>query len=170
MSKGFSLAGLQSPLARTLKLRRDEWGDGSFGAPRAGRHHTGIDIVGRPGEDVFPMCRERVVRIGYPYSDDLSYRLIVTTPAVEEPPAVFYYFYVDPLQGVDRGEILEPFKPFAKLQDVSKRYHTMTMGPMKPHLHLAIALITPIAVRLGRWGQPLTDQVYVDPALFLDVT
>ena len=85
------LEGVTSDTANDLRDQRDsavaglnklvnvnvvEQGDGSFGASRGSRLHTGRDYAAKPGTDIMCPCDGVVSRIGQCYSDDPTYRLV----------------------------------------------------------------------------------------------
>ncbi|MGX1930203.1 hypothetical protein [Flagellimonas sp. 2504JD4-2] len=54
----------------------DAWGCGHFGANRSHGKHKGMDFKIVPDGAVYAPFPCKVIRHGFPYSDDLSYRLI----------------------------------------------------------------------------------------------
>ncbi len=54
----------------------DTWGSGHFGASRGERTHIGIDYACSPGSQILAPCIGEVTKLGYPYSNDLSFRYV----------------------------------------------------------------------------------------------
>ena len=79
----------------------DAQGSGAFGAARGGRTHQGTDYIATPGQDVHAVISGRVTRIGYPYANDLTYRLIDITNNQDD---VARHFYVQPRAGLSVGD------------------------------------------------------------------
>ena len=117
------------------KLRKDKWGDGSFGASRGDRLHEGVDILGKPGSYVCAPQSGMVVRTGMPYANDNGpwncYLLIREENGVE-----WRLFYVVPLLGIV-GTTVRKGQVVATLADVGAKYGTHAVKKrMKPHLHV----------------------------------
>jgi len=116
-------------------LRKDKWGDGSFGASRGNRIHEGVDITGKPGAYVCAPQGGIVVREGFPYANDTGawncYLLIREENGVE-----WRLFYVIPLAAIV-GATVHRGQAVAALADVGAKYGTHpTKGRMKPHCHV----------------------------------
>ena len=91
----------------------DIFGSGDFGAPRGDRVHTGTDfrcVV------VAPVAGE-VTKIGYPYSDDLSYRYVQIT---DSDGYDVRCFYVDP--SVQVGDRVVVGTEIGTMQSLQGRY------------------------------------------------
>ncbi len=60
------------------KRTPDAFGSGDFGASRDGgaRTHNGQDYSAVPGSTVLSPVAGKVMKLGYPYGDDLSYRYV----------------------------------------------------------------------------------------------
>lgn len=120
--------------------RQDDWGNGAFAASRGGRYHLGRDYLFEPGEEVRCPMEATVLRIGYPYSDDTSFRLIeLLTFSVETSARIIWrYFYVRPCVAV--GEVIGPGQLLGEAQDISSRYEKDGRQPMGNHVHVECIL------------------------------
>lgn len=105
----------------------DDWGCGHYGAPRGDRVHRGVDIVAAPGDPVFCLNRGIVTKVGYPYSDDLSYRYVEVTDAGVR----WRYFYCEPIVNV--GDEVDAYTQIGTAQALGDRYPGIT-----PHMHLEV--------------------------------
>lgn len=111
-----------------MSLRKcDGHGCGHFGASRGGRTHNGIDLACQPKTLVYSPIAGVVSRVGYPYSDDLSYRYV----EISDGHYSFRVFYVSPL--VEVGQSVSKSSIIGEAQDLKPRYQGIT-----PHLHLEI--------------------------------
>lgn len=106
----------------------DKWGCGDFGASRGSRTHKGIDFKANPGQVLLASVEGEVSKIGYPYSDDLSYRYVQVT--TKEGLDV-RYFYVEPI--VRLGDRVNLLDQLGTVQDLGKRYEDMVN-----HVHIEI--------------------------------
>lgn len=116
------------------KLRKDKWGDGSYGASRGNRIHEGVDLLGKPGSYVCSPVAGLVVRAGMPYAGDMGdwncYLLIREDNGTE-----WKLFYLTPLKGIV-GATVHRGQAVAVLEDVGAKYGTHpSKGRMKPHCH-----------------------------------
>lgn len=68
----------------------DSFGSGEFGASRGSRRHNGIDYATMPGAKILSPVDGEVTKLGYPYSDDLSYRYVEITDVNRLRHRVFY--------------------------------------------------------------------------------
>lgn len=133
---------------------RDAWGEGHFGASRAGgrREHKGVDVCFEEGEAVTSLTDGTVTRLGFPYYDPddpekSSLRYVeVTTPAGER----IRYFYVEP--SVSVGDEIYPEDVLGYAQDIEQFYPNMT-----PHVHLEVIITNSSG-----------KKTYVDPQPYLN--
>ena len=114
-------------------IRSDAAGDGHYGAKRGIRLHKGIDLLCDPGQDVVSPLQGFVMRIAFPYADDLAYKGIV----IQGEWCRIKIFYVEPFVG--NGVQVYRGQPIAKAQNVALRYG----GDMRPHVHLEFEEIIP---------------------------
>lgn len=114
-------------------IRSDKAGDGSFGANRGRRVHTGVDFVCTPNRDVYSPVDGRITKLGYPYGDDLSWRYVEVMDEEDYRHRLFYVKPADVAVGdwVDAGDVI------GLAQDISKRYPSQEK-PMTPHVHYEI--------------------------------
>ena len=112
--------------ARTeLSIRgTDSWGQGHYGASRGDRTHKGIDYVAEVGAEVYPDVSGIVTKIGYPYSDDLSYKYV----QISSGGYHYRYFYLEPVVLV--GQAVSPDTVIGTVQNLDRRYAGIT-----PHVH-----------------------------------
>ena len=111
---------------------RDAFGSGHFGAPRGGRDHLGCDYACAVGTKVCSLTNGVVTKLGYAYSDDLSYRYVEVT---DGGGYKHRYFYVSPMVLVNdriyRTDVL------GTAQDISARYDD-NLRKMRNHVHYEI--------------------------------
>jgi len=114
---------------QTAKRKRDNYGSGHFGANRGERKHNGVDYVATAGNLLLSPVKGIVTKIGYPYSDDLSYRYVQVK---DNKGFKHRFFYVSPdvrlLDRIEVGDVL------GTVQDICARYP----DGMTPHVHYEI--------------------------------
>ena len=108
----------------------DKQGQGHFGAPRAHGPHEGQDIVGQPGQDIRAPLSGVVTKIGYSYSDDLSFRYIQIKGEEDVSARVHY---VDPSHDIEVGSKVERGDVIGTLLSLRGRYPNIT-----DHVHLEL--------------------------------
>jgi len=117
----------------TLPLRgTDPMGAGHYGAPRGSRTHRGIDYAAEPGTGIHPVKAGVVSKLGYTYSDDLSYRYVEVT---DERGYRHRYFYVEP--ECDVGDLVYSGDTIGTVQDLLDRRDWRERG-MKNHIHYEV--------------------------------
>lgn len=107
--------------------RCDGHGCGHYGASRGTRTHKGVDLNCKPKTLVYSPVAGTVTKIGYPYSDDLSYRYV----EISEQGYAFRVFYVDPL--VEKGQKVSKTTIIGEAQDLRDRY-----SGIQNHVHFEI--------------------------------
>lgn len=112
----------------TPQRTNDKYGSGAYQAPRSYGKHNGIDYTVLPASLVLANVCGLVVKLGYMYSDDLSYRYVrIKTPL----GYIVRYAYVEPEvelgAKVCKGDIL------GSVQDIAARYEGIT-----PHIHVDV--------------------------------
>lgn len=113
-----------------LHVRIDPAGSGHFGARRGGRSHRGIDYRCTPGLGVLSPAIGYVSKLGYCYSDDLTWRYVQVT----DTGGLFHrLFYVDPSLQV--GDRVTTESVVGVAQDISTRYPGQQM---RPHVHYEV--------------------------------
>jgi len=101
----------------------DCWGSGKFGARRGykkngkRRYHKGVDYLGPVGTVVYPFMAGIVTKLGYCYSDDLSFRYVRVT---DKNGYNWRYLYLSPL--VKKGMCVSTATPIGKIQTLQKRH------------------------------------------------
>lgn len=124
------------------RVRKDEMGDGVFGASRDGgnRSHRGVDFVCIPGQYVVAPVDCKIGRRIQVYADTAEYQGV----ELKGDYCNVILYYVDV---TTKRKIVKAGDIIADAQDISKRY-----GPrMTPHVHCELYLL-------------------VDPLLFLERT
>ena len=116
-------------------IRNDPAGHGYWLAPRGKRFHKGVDFLGEPGQTVVSPCGGEIIKVVYPYADDLSLEGVQIRN--ERLILRLYYVRVSP---VLISKEITAGQPIGEMQDITKRYG----GKMKPHLHLEIEAIDPM--------------------------
>jgi len=124
---------------RKLALRGiDDWGDGSFQAPRGKRkdgtkkYHKGIDYAASVGEEILAPVSGKVTKIGYAYADDLSFRYVeITCEALRHRT-----FYINP--GVEQGAFVHAGEVIGTCQNISGKWTDPSKDPMVNHIHYEI--------------------------------
>jgi murein DD-endopeptidase MepM/ murein hydrolase activator NlpD len=116
--------------ATKMKIRNDTAGSGEYGARRGARTHRGIDFECTPGAVILAPVTARVARLGYPYADDLSWRLV---ELVDDNGLEHRVFYIYPVVSV--GATVASGTPIGVAQDISKRYPNRGM---LPHVHYEV--------------------------------
>ena len=106
----------------------DKYGSGEFGAPRGDHSHNGIDFVVAPLQPVLALVEGTVTKLGYPYTDDLSYRYVQVTDLDGNDVRYFYT-----LPTVEVGDTISIGDMLGTAQDLGERYPGIT-----PHVHLEI--------------------------------
>ncbi len=112
----------------TPKRHKDKWGSGEYGASRGDRKHNGVDYLAATGSIVCSLTAGIVTKLGYPYSDDLSYRYVEVKDGLGNR---WRYFYVQP--SVKEGHHLSRECPIGEVQDLTKRY-----TGIGNHIHLEV--------------------------------
>lgn len=124
-----------------LPVRNDPAGSGEFGAKRGSRKHEGMDYAVQPGQKlVWPYEKSKIIRVGYPYTGDYTFRLIELGPPngfCKMPGFSFYYkvMYATLLDDLCPGDMVSPGQIFAIAQDVRLKYPNLA-DVMLPHVHV----------------------------------
>lgn len=132
----------QSPLGLVVR-RRDNWGDGGFGAARTSgdkpRRHNGLDLITAAHVPVVAFTTAKVVREKIPYANSpLSGLLLEADHGLE-----LTIFYIEPEMNVV-GRTVVPGDILGYTQDLTARYPGITN-----HIHI------------GMWATDLA--AYLDP-------
>lgn len=117
-------------LAGPQIVRIDPSGNGHFGSRRTDHTHQGTDLLVTLGELVFSPVDGRVVRFGFPYAGDPSYRLI----ELEGDGLLVKLMYVLPLVGLKPGDPVSNGQAVGYAQAVSLKYG----APMRDHIHVEV--------------------------------
>lgn len=136
-----------------LPLRAfDAYGFGHYLAPRGiDREHNGVDLSCYPGTVIIPQIDGQVTKLGYCYSDDLSYRYVQVSDADGNRHR---YFYVEPW--LELGAMVYANQtPIGDAQDIADRYPPKRCGGrMINHIHYEVM-------------HPLDDKKFFNPDNFL---
>lgn len=116
----------------------DSKGDGRFGSGRGSHPHRGCDILFAPGDPVPTWIAGELVRVGHPYSDDLSYKLVEILSV--DRNFILRAFYVKP--AVAAGSFVNAGDIIGTAQDITRRYDGAD-GGMGNHVHFEI-LVNPM--------------------------
>ena len=111
------MQSLISPTGQLIRVRVKN-GSGLFKASRDGgtRYHGGIDFLGSPGQDIVAPCDGKVIRIAYPYANDLEWKGVLII-------GKFYsvkIFYLDPLPGIIGKEVMQG-ESIGIMQDIREK-------------------------------------------------
>lgn len=113
---------------RLRRRMQDRWGLGHFGAPRGDRAHNGQDYCCPPGSDVLSPVDGLITKLGYPYSDDASFRYVQITDLAGRDHRIFY---VEPCVWV--GQRIHDGDSIGQSQDLNDRYPEISQ-----HIHYEI--------------------------------
>lgn len=116
--------------SKHLEIRNDPAGLGTFGAIRGSRSHRGVDFLLRVREELLSPVTGTVTKLGYPYSDDLSYRYIEVRLM---NGTKHRFFYVNPEHEV--GAEIQVGTRLGTAQHIVNRYPNIGM---KNHIHYEI--------------------------------
>ena len=106
----------------------DSYGFGHFGASRGTRKHNGVDHACIPNSQILSPVKGKVTKLGYPYSDDLSFRYVQITTKEGYHVRVFY---IEP--SVSEGDQVNEDDIIGTSQELGKRYPAIT-----EHIHLEV--------------------------------
>ncbi|MEQ8220322.1 MAG: hypothetical protein RH981_18955 [Arenibacter sp.] len=119
----------------------DGFGCGHFGASRGTRTHKGLDFAFAVGGAVLAPFPCKVTRHGYPYADDLTYRLVECVGLGAYSDYRFKVMYVKELPTIGRefkeGEIL------CKADDISSKYGSSMTNHVHFELYIKNELVNP---------------------------
>ncbi len=110
----------------------DVWGEGHFGASRGSRKHKGLDFKIKSGDPVYAPFPCKVIRHGFPYSDDSSYRLIEVQGIAGYRDYTAKIMYVIDLPAI--GSQFEAKQKICNADDLSRRYDVH----MTNHVHFEL--------------------------------
>tara|TARA_R110000787_G_C13443394_1_gene446738 strand:- start:13163 stop:13603 length:441 start_codon:yes stop_codon:yes gene_type:complete len=108
----------------------DGYGSGAYGASRGDRTHKGIDFKAPAGTAILSPVDGVVSKLGYPYSDDFSYRYVEVTTRSGRKHRLFY---VDPI--VQLGDKIAVGQPLGLAQHIAARYNEHLMNN---HIHYEV--------------------------------
>ena len=109
----------------------DSWGGGEYGDSRGpSRTHNGIDFYLPVGTEVLPIKEGAVTKLGFCYSDDLSFRYVQVTT---QEGINWRYFYLEPAVSV--GDYVFNTTVLGTVQSLAKRYFDDEKGPIQSHCH-----------------------------------
>lgn len=110
----------------------DAFGCGNFGATRGGRGHNGIDFVTTEGQGIRAPFDCKVVRYGYPYADDMKYRLVEIQGTGEYASFKAKIMYIKPGQPV--GAVLKAGTQLCTSDSIARKYGSK----MANHVHFEL--------------------------------
>ncbi len=118
----------------------DDYGFGHFGAPRGERTHSGQDYLIPPEVQVEAPVAGKIVKNGYAYNDDLSFRYV----RIEKRNGELHdIFYIEPI--LPEGREVKKGAVIGFSQDLTERY-----PGIGNHIHYQIKV----------------DGTYVDPETY----
>lgn len=117
-------------------IRSDGWGDGHYGAARAGRSHNGIDALAGVGLRFVSPVAGFVSKIGICYAGDSRYRYVEVESRGQSRPLFWRFLYLDP--AVAMGEIIQRDRTvLGTVQNLRDRYpKDGEKGEMRSHVHI----------------------------------
>jgi len=122
----------------------DDWGDGSFEAPRGNHKHRGIDYACYPDSIIYSNVEGVVTKFGYPYADALEFRYVEVTDLNNKR---HQYFYVEPNPNIKLDAYISRNYPIGKSQDVAGHYLKKdSTKVMKNHVHYQILTVDNVPV------------------------
>lgn len=121
-----------SPLAGNGVRGCDAFGCGNFGASRGGRAHNGIDIIAAENQVIKAPFSCKILRYGYPYANDLSYRLVEIQGLNEFKDYTAKIMYIKKLH--DLGAIIKTGDPLCSADNIAKKYGSS----MTNHVHFEL--------------------------------
>ena len=113
----------------------DKKGCGYYGARRSGRNgkirpHEGVDFVATAGQDILAIASGVIIKVGYPYPNDLSYRYV----AIETKDGhITRQLYIKPAKGIGKGTFVKAGQVIGTYQELGTRYPDIT-----EHVHVDI--------------------------------
>jgi murein DD-endopeptidase MepM/ murein hydrolase activator NlpD len=111
-------------------LRYDKRGNGDFGAPRGGRAHNGIDFSSYTGQSVKSPVTGKVLRISFPYANDLRYSGLLIQADTGEQVKIFY---IQPGANIVKKRV-QAGDEIGTAQDITLKYGQ----GMTNHIHVEI--------------------------------
>ena len=105
----------------------DVFGCGHFGASRGTRKHIGLDLKATKGDCVYSPIKGKVTKLGYAYSDDLSFRYV----EIKGDSYLVRVFYIHP--SVRLGEDVTEKTLIGVAQTLGERYKGIT-----DHVHVEV--------------------------------
>ena len=110
----------------------DAWGCGHFGASRGAREHKGIDFKVYENEPIKAPFDCEIIRYGYPYSDNLNYRLIEIKGLNNFSDYTAKIMYIKKIHNI--GTIITKGNTICKADDISKKFDNR----MTNHVHFEL--------------------------------
>lgn len=118
----------------------DDFGYGSYGAPRGDHRHEGVDFIAVPGQEIVAPCKGDVIRIKYPYSG-IYHGIQYSGLLIRANDFEYTLFYFEPLKTILKTRIAEG-QLIGYAQDISLKYNTEGKK-MIPHIHMQFDSINP---------------------------
>ncbi len=101
--------------------------------------HPGTDLWCAPGTQVAAPWDVKILKVGYPYGNDLSFRYVSIQPLdwVDQEDGYWRLFYVAPEDGLEPGLELSKAAPLGVVQDLGRRYPRDAQHPagILTHVH-----------------------------------
>lgn len=125
-----------SPTGKGIR-QPDDFGYGHYGAHRGDKIHRGKDYACVPGQSIVMPFTGDIVRLSYPYKDDLRYCGVL----LRHPYYEVYVWYIDPMRQLV-GHRVGQGEKIGTAQDIAEKYNTDEKH-MNPHVHLQIKSVDP---------------------------
>lgn len=120
---------MKLPLNIIVNRGDDPTGHGCFGAKRGEKKHKGLDLLAKPGTEVFSMIHGKVTKIGYCYKDALEFRYV----EVSNDTYRIRLLYTGPIN-LKKGDSVSAGDKVGVVQDVAGHW----ANGMLNHLHVEI--------------------------------
>jgi murein DD-endopeptidase MepM/ murein hydrolase activator NlpD len=95
----------------------DRYGQGHYLAKRGDRVHEGVDLHVEPYSPYFSDVTGTVTRWGYPYANDLNFRLMEIRVDAQ---TIIKYMYINPI--VRPGHVVRVGQKLGVIQDLTEKY------------------------------------------------
>ena len=131
-----------APINKNNDLRNcDALGCGHFGASRTHGTHKGLDFKFTEFENVLAPFDCKIVRYGYPYANDLQYKLVEVQGIGKYKDYKAKLMYIKPIY--DIGQIVLKTDTICYADDISKKHGSSMINHVHFELYKNNKLINP---------------------------
>ncbi|MET1257575.1 peptidoglycan DD-metalloendopeptidase family protein [Aliikangiella maris] len=123
---------IENPVKNGKVRKKDKWGGGQYGASRGKRQHFGLDITANPGQDILSPIEGKIIRISYPYANDLKFTGLLINGSGAHTGIEVKIFYLSPAPGVINKSVT-PGEKIGNAQALTTKYPGITN-----HVHIEI--------------------------------